>query len=127
MITSFEFKLDAADDGTFEGYGSVWGVLDSHGDVVERGAFSDSLKDWARKGRLPAMMLQHGLGPLTQDQLPIGVYTGMTEDSHGLRVRGKLALGMQVANDVYTLMKMSPPALTGLSIGYRAKKFTVHR
>jgi HK97 family phage prohead protease len=73
------------------------------------------------------LMLQHGMGPLTQDQLPIGLYTAMAEDSHGLHVRGKLALGMQVANDVYTLMKMQPrPALNGLSIGYRVTKATKH-
>ena len=45
-----------SDSGEFEGYGSVFGVEDSYGDVVVRGAFAATLAKWAEKDRLPAML-----------------------------------------------------------------------
>ena len=48
-----------SDTGEFEGYGSVFGVEDSYGDVVVKGAFEKSLASWREKGRLPAMLWQH--------------------------------------------------------------------
>ena len=72
------------------------------------------------------MLLQHGLGPLTEDQMPIGIWTKLVEDHHGLYLEGKLA-PTQRGRDVHALMKMQPrPALNGLSIGYRAKQFVIH-
>ena len=39
------FKIKAVqDDGTFAGYGSVFGVVDSYKEIVVAGAFSDSLQ-----------------------------------------------------------------------------------
>ncbi|SPW73184.1 pro-head protease [Escherichia coli] len=35
-----------SDSGEFEGYGSVFGVKDSHDDVVMSGAFAASLRAW---------------------------------------------------------------------------------
>jgi phage head maturation protease len=38
------FELKAADDkGSFEGYGSVFGNIDSHDDIIVKGAFTRSL------------------------------------------------------------------------------------
>jgi hypothetical protein len=39
-----------ADDGTFEGYGSVFGVVDSYQEIVAPGAFTESLAELAAKG-----------------------------------------------------------------------------
>lgn len=36
-----------SDSGEFEGYGSVFGVKDSHDDVVMSGAFAASLRAWS--------------------------------------------------------------------------------
>jgi HK97 family phage prohead protease len=122
----FEFKIDPKDEeGTIKGYGSVFGNVDSHGDVVAKGAFKSSLDTSKAQGDLPMMLLQHG-GDSTLDQIPIGVWTSMDEDGTGLKVEGKLALKTQRGSDVYELMKMTPrPALNGLSIGYRTKDFTM--
>ncbi|MEX0297417.1 HK97 family phage prohead protease, partial [Pseudomonas putida] len=60
-----------SDSGEFEGYGSVFGVEDSYGDVVVRGAFAASLAKWKEKARLPAMLWQHQMSE------PIGVYTAL--------------------------------------------------
>ena len=109
----FAFELKAADDGVFEGYGSVFNITDRGGDIVIPGAFTETLAEAKKAARLPAMLWQHN------QREPIGVYTEMSEDSVGLRVKGKLALKTQRGAEAYELMKMG--ALTGLSIGYRVR------
>lgn len=100
-----------ADDGTFEGYGSVFGVVDSYKEVVAPGAFGESLDELAAKGRVVPVLWQH-----RQDQ-PIGVYTDLHEDETGLSVKGQLLIGeVAQAAEAHALMKAG--AVTGLSIGY---------
>lgn len=116
---------DGADDGTFAGYGAVFGNVDSYGDVIAKGAFKDTLREIKKTGEWPAMLLQHG-GFLAEDMTPIGIWTDMEEDDKGLRVEGKLAVDTSRGGDIYKLMRMKPrPALKGLSIGYRAKEFEI--
>ena len=100
-----------SDTGEFEGYGSVFGVEDSYGDVVVRGAFTASLERWAAKGRLPALLWQHNMSE------PIGVYTEMREDETGLYVKGRLLIDADpLAKRAHGHMKAG--SLSGLSIGY---------
>ncbi|ODT22231.1 MAG: hypothetical protein ABS35_15385 [Kaistia sp. SCN 65-12] len=126
FATDFEFKFaTGAKDGTFTGYGAIFGNVDSHGDIIERGAFKESLRDWEGKGKLPPMLLQHGgfFGPV-DDALPVGKWTSMEENSKGLKVEGELfALGTDRGQLIYEGMKSG--SLDGLSIGYRAKKYTM--
>lgn len=52
----------------------------------------------------------------------------MAEGSHGLKLKGTLAINTRRGLDAYNLLKMKPrPALNGLSIGYRAKDYELHR
>lgn len=107
----FAFELKAInEDGTFEGYGSVFGVKDSYDEIVAPGAFAESLEGHKSKGTLPALLWQHRGGE------PIGVYTGMEEDNIGLKVRGQLALKTSRGAEAYELLKMK--AISGLSIGF---------
>ncbi len=108
----FEIKTeDIQEDGTFKGYGSTFGGKpDSYGDVVEKGAFVDSLAKGGYDGKGVKMLWQHN-----SDQ-PIGVWTKLEEDKKGLYVEGKLIKGVQQADEAYLLMKDN--ALSGLSIGY---------
>jgi hypothetical protein len=121
----FEVKFTPEQpEGSFSGYGAVFGNLDSYGDVIEPGAFQATLKEARKSGRWPAMLAQHGgFGMTAEDDMPIGVWTALEEDEIGLKVEGVLA-GTGRAQDVYRLLKMQPrPALDGLSIGYRAKEW----
>lgn len=103
-----QFKAVGADDsGEFEGYGSVFGVVDSYNEVVDKGAFADSLV----KNGLPKLLLQHSTWMVG------GIYTEAREDDHGLYVKGKLNLDVQAAREAYSLLKQG--ALSGLSIGFR--------
>lgn len=106
------FKADAVkDDGTFSGYGSVFGNVDSAMEIVAPGAFAKSLVGLASSGDpLPALW-QH------QTDKPIGGYTALKEDERGLWVEGFLLKDeVQQAKEAYALMKRR--LVKGLSIGY---------
>jgi HK97 family phage prohead protease len=116
---------DVDADGTFTGYGSVAGNVDSYGDVVAKGAFRETLREAKRSGNWPAMLSQHGSFFGGSDNMPIGVWTEMNEDDKGLVLTGKLAPTPR-GEEAYQLLKMTPrPALNGLSIGFEAKEFTL--
>jgi HK97 family phage prohead protease len=101
----------AAEDGTFEGYGSVFGVVDSYQEVVSPGAFAESLAELAAKARKIPILWQH------RNDQPIGVYLDVHEDDTGLFVKGQLLIGdVAQATEAHALIKAG--AVTGLSIGY---------
>lgn len=95
--------------GEFEGYGSVFGNKDLGNDVVEKGAFANSLR--MKSPQDVKLLYQH------KSDMPIGVFDSIKEDEHGLRVKGRLALKTTAGRDAYELMKMG--ALKGLSIGFK--------
>lgn len=99
-------------DGQFEGYASLFGVADLGKDIVERGAFRESI---ARRGTTGVKLLwQHDPAE------PIGRWIALAEDSRGLFVRGQLSLAVARAREIHTLMQEG--AIDGLSIGFRSEK-----
>ncbi|MBX5239330.1 HK97 family phage prohead protease [Rhizobium sp. NLR22b] len=115
----------AASDGemTFSGYGAVFNNVDAGDDLILKGAFAETIKSAKSTGIWPAMLSQHGV--YGSQMTPIGVWTEMKEDDIGLYVEGKLA-NTERGREVYELLKMKPrPAISGLSIGYRAKEWTL--
>ncbi len=109
----------AGDDGSVEGYGSVFGVRDYYDDVIANGAFLESLKAHKAADTMPAMLWQHDAGQ------PIGIWTDMVEDQRGLRIVGKLALETVKGKEVHALLKMG--AINGLSIGFHSKQWAYDR
>jgi HK97 family phage prohead protease len=103
-LNNVDLKLDG-DTGKFSGYASVFGGVDSYGDTIVKGAFSDTLKSHGA----PKMFFNHEWG------MPIGKYTKAVEDDHGLFVEGELTNGIGLAADVRAAMKHG--TLDGLSIG----------
>ncbi len=119
QLQSAVLDIKAADiqpDGTFTGYASVFGEVDSYGEITVKGSFAKSLKAWQKKGKMPAMLWMHN------PSQPIGVWKSMVEDNHGLLVTGQLALDTPKGAEAYALLKMG--ALDGLSIGYVATEWT---
>ena len=99
-------------DGAFEGYASLFGIADLGKDVVDRGAFRDSL---VRRGAAGVKMLwQH------DPTEPIGRWLELREDSRGLYVRGRLSLAVERAREIHALMRDG--AVDGLSIGFRSQR-----
>lgn len=110
-----EFKLlgmDGAGSGGFEGYGSVAGVLDSGGDIVEHGAFLADLPSFLGDGFI-------GLGH-DWSGLPIGTVSEAYEDDHGLFLRGEYhsTSEAQQARQV-ALERIQRGKSVGLSIGFK--------
>ncbi|NTC26607.1 HK97 family phage prohead protease [Agrobacterium tumefaciens] len=102
---------DLSEDGTFEGYGSIFGNVDSYGEKVMPGAFVDSLARHKREGSNVLMLWNHDA------HQPIGVWEDLAEDAKGLWGKGRFLLDIQRAREVHTLAKNK--AIGGLSIGYR--------
>jgi HK97 family phage prohead protease len=111
--TAAEFKFmdaEATARGEFVGYASTFGNMDLGGDIVEAGAFRDTITKRGAGG--VAMLWGHD-----PRQPPIGKWLELREDDRGLVARGQLILDVAKARDVHALMREG--ALKGLSIGYR--------
>lgn len=98
--------------GLFEGYASLFSIADLGKDVVEPGAFRESL---TRRGPAGIKLLwQHDPAE------PIGRWVSLHEDSRGLFVRGQLSLAVGRAREILALMREG--AVDGLSIGFKAER-----
>jgi len=110
---SLSIEIKSVDeDGTIEGYGAVFGNEDSYGDIIEPGAFRESLAM-----RRPKMLWQHNMNEV------IGAWDEYREDAKGLWMKGKLALGVRRGSEARELIKMG--AIDGLSIGYITRDYAM--
>ncbi|CAO5677863.1 MAG: hypothetical protein HEEMFOPI_01188 [Holosporales bacterium] len=97
-----------SDEGYFEGYASVFNLVDHQGDLILPGAFQNALKK--QKNAPLKMLWQHDI------KKPIGVWESIVEDGYGLFVKGRLLMDLKMAKEAYTLLKAG--VVDGLSIGY---------
>jgi HK97 family phage prohead protease len=98
------------EEGSIEGYASVFGGVDSYGDTIEKTAFDNVIKS----GQKPLMFYQHN-----RWSIPIGVWEELSVDEKGLKVKGRLNLELEEAREVYSALKFG--SLNGMSIGFRMK------
>lgn len=104
----FEVKEMGEEDDffTFEGFASTFNNIDLGGDMVMRGAFSESLKM-----RNPKLLFQHKM------EEPIGIITEVSEDDRGLFIKGKMPKeDSLVKGRVMPQMKVG--SINSMSIGY---------
>lgn len=94
---------DELPDGYFEAYASTFiREPDSYGDVVKRGAFADTIKDWAKSGNTVPVLYGHDMADPFSN---IGGAVELSEDDRGLLVKGQLDLENPKAMQVYRLLK----------------------
>jgi len=106
-IRAYRFETrDLGDAGTFTGYASVFGNVDQHGTIVDKGSFKKTLKE---NGNFLPLLFYH------DPTLPIGSFSG-EEDDHGLRIDGKLDLDVERGRDVYSGIKKG--YIDRMSIGF---------
>lgn len=98
--------------GVFEGYASVFGVVDSDGDIIEPGAFAQALKT---QTRTVAMFFNH-----RRNEIPVGKWLDLAEDSKGLHVRGELTPGNPQSEALKAAMIHG--TVGGMSVGFNAAK-----
>jgi len=99
--------------GIIEAYVSVFGNVDSYGDIIEQGAFAESLNE-----KLPVGVWSHDW------QQPIAKTLEAREDNHGLYIKGQLILGVQKAKEAYELMKAG--VIDEFSIGFYIEKYEIN-
>lgn len=102
------------ENGRIAGYASVFNVVDRQRDVVEKGAFLNSIKKPLRDIKL---LWQH------QWQEPIGTIEQLFEDQNGLYMQAQLLLDVARAREAYSLL--AAKAIDGLSIGYAPVSYQI--
>lgn len=110
-MTLFE---NTSRDLRVSGYASLFDQADMSGDIVRRGAFAASLLS---RGGVALPMLQ---GHNTTEA--VGVWDRAFEDRTGLFVSGRLMGGQSRTDHLIRLVRSG--AVSGLSIGYRTRRFT---
>lgn len=103
------FKVLDDEKGIFEAYVSVFGNVDSYGEIVDKGAFKDWLAEYG--GRYPKGVWAHDWSE------PIIKTLECREDERGLYVKGQFVLAVQRAAEIYALMKEG--VITDFSFGFR--------
>lgn len=106
-----EFKINSG-KGTFECYGNTKGNIDRVQDRSVDGCFVKSIEAHKAAGTMPSMFWMH-----KNNELPVGVWTHMEEDSKGLLCVGKKVDGVQMSEEIYALAEQK--AINKFSIGYR--------
>jgi len=94
--------FDQGNDGEFEAIVSVFDNIDTYGDVVRPGAFTNTLREWATKGDpIPVLWSHDWQDPFSH----IGIVVEAKETERGLWVKGQLDLDNPKANQVHKLLK----------------------
>lgn len=110
QLKNADLKIDS--NGSFSGYASVFGGVDSYNDTIIRGAYSDIVKSvHAGQMRMPKMFVNH-----RSWEIPVGKWTRMEEDEKGLYVEGEYTKGNPQADVVKAAMQHQ--TVDGLSIGF---------
>lgn len=93
---------DGLEEGQFEAIVSAFGNIDSYGDVVMPGAFSDDLAEWKESGDpIPVVWAHDWSDPFSH----IGVVLEAEETETGLKVRGQVDRDNAKAEQVLRLLK----------------------
>ncbi|MGW2267073.1 HK97 family phage prohead protease [Streptomyces koyangensis] len=88
--------------GEFTALVSVFGNVDSYGDVVMPGAFDRSLKEWSASGYPIPVYWGHNL---SDPDYNIGSVIDAVETERGLQIRARLDMDSPKAPQVYRLLK----------------------
>jgi HK97 family phage prohead protease len=105
-LKTFELKDVTTEERTFTGYAAAYGNEDSDGDIIELGAFADSIKAGRDKIKI---LWQH------KSQEPIGIPVEMREDSNGLWVKGKIS---KTARGDEAMELMKDGVVSAMSVGF---------
>jgi HK97 family phage prohead protease len=95
----------------FEGYASTFGNIDRDGDVIEKGAFLNSIDKLTKNDEKLPILWHHNI------DMPLGIYLTIIEDDKGLFVKGRMP-----KNDTFVKGRVIPQMQVGsvrkMSIGF---------
>lgn len=99
---SAQVKATGEETGEFEAIVAVFGNIDSGGDVIVKGAFTDTLAEWDASGDpIPVVWSHDSNDPFSH----IGSVVEASETDTGLLVKGQLDLDNPKAAQVHKLLK----------------------
>lgn len=97
--------------GTFECYANTKGNIDRAQDRTMDGCFTKSINNHSKSGTMPSMFWMH-----KNQDLPVGIWTHMEEDSTGLAMSGRKVDGVRMSEEIYLLAEAK--SINKFSIGY---------
>jgi hypothetical protein len=104
-VATIEVKagpIDGLTEGQFTAYASVFGNVDSYGDIVTKGAFANDLARWEKSGAVIPLLFGHNM---SDPDFNIGHVVKAEEDEVGLKVTAQLDLENPKAKQVYRMLK----------------------
>jgi uncharacterized protein len=111
-IKSFELKDVEVEERTFTGYAAAYGNVDSDGDIIQMGAFAESLANDFPRNKIK-ILWQH------KSSEPIGLPVEMREDDKGLFVKGKISK-TERGNEAMELLRDG--VIDSMSVGFMIPK-----
>lgn len=107
-----EIKIKSLkENGSFQGYASVFNSCDQQNDIIKPGAFKSCIYN----PNEIKLLWQH----ISEE--PIGVIHSLKEDEYGLHIKASLLLDIPRARETYALIRNR--AINGLSIGFKANQY----
>lgn len=112
-LVDAEIKLTKSGKGSFAGYASVFGGVDSYDDTIMKGAYREVI-DQIQKGsaRMPKMFVNH-----RSWDIPPGKWVKIEEDDRGLYMEGEFTPGNPQADVLKASLQHG--TIDGLSIGFK--------
>lgn len=92
------------------GYGSIFDIVDSHGDIIVKGAFSCANQKQVK------LLWQH------DPNEPIGFVKNLIEDDKGLWIDAEINTKISRGSDAVSLIEQG--VITDLSVGFFLKKYS---
>lgn len=106
-----EQLIDFGEAGRFSGYASVFGVRDDQGEIVYKGAYSDTITAYTEAGKRLPVLSGHDL------KEPVGYIDNFYEDDIGLWVDGVIMHETSAkAKETYGFAKEG--AISEMSVGF---------
>lgn len=104
-----------ANDGEVVAYLSTFKNADKVGDIIEKGAFDQFVKDFDPTAKKLPMLYSHKTENL------IGEWVELSVDEHGIKGRGVIYTETTTGKDVHALLKRG--ALSAVSIGFKSSDY----
>jgi HK97 family phage prohead protease len=102
------------EDGRISGYAAFFDKIDCTRDVLQRGCFDQTLKEWSKKNRRVPILWQHDVNH------PIGYWENFIVRKKGLYATGVLLVeDIPLAHQAKVLVERR--CVMGLSIGFRTR------
>jgi len=114
LSATFEVKELNDEFARIEGFASTFGNVDRTGDIIEKGAFLNSIDEHSRKNRQIKLLSQHNMKDV------IGIIDDIFEEEEGLFIRARMPRDHSMVKDIVPLLKMG--ALGDFSIGFNVKE-----